>query len=58
MGGPGLEPGANRLKAEYSTIELATRVHVARLLFIAWSLGRTQDDFKKWDLWMFDRGDR
>jgi hypothetical protein len=24
MGGPGLEPGAYRLKAEYSTIELAT----------------------------------
>ena len=25
MGRPGLEPGANRLKAEYSTIELATQ---------------------------------
>ncbi len=25
MGRPGLEPGTNRLKAEYSTIELATR---------------------------------
>lgn len=49
MGGPGLEPGANRLKAEYSTIELATRVHVARLLFIARSLGGRQGDFKKWD---------
>lgn len=24
MGHPGLEPGANRLKAEYSTIELVT----------------------------------
>ena len=24
MGHPGLEPGTNRLKAEYSTIELAT----------------------------------
>lgn len=24
MGRPGLEPGANRLKAEYSTIELVT----------------------------------
>jgi hypothetical protein len=24
MGCPGLEPGTNRLKAEYSTIELAT----------------------------------
>jgi hypothetical protein len=24
MGYPGLEPGTNRLKAEYSTIELAT----------------------------------
>jgi hypothetical protein len=26
MGHPGLEPGANRLKAEYSTIELVTLV--------------------------------
>ena len=26
MGRPGLEPGTNRLKAEYSTIELATLV--------------------------------
>ena len=26
MGYPGLEPGTNRLKAEYSTIELATRL--------------------------------
>ena len=25
LGCPGLEPGTNRLKAEYSTIELATR---------------------------------
>lgn len=25
MGYPGLEPGTNRLKAEYSTIELVTR---------------------------------
>jgi hypothetical protein len=25
MGRPGLEPGTNRLKAEYSTIELATQ---------------------------------
>lgn len=25
LGYPGLEPGTNRLKAEYSTIELATR---------------------------------
>jgi hypothetical protein len=24
MGGPGFEPGTNRLKAEYSTVELAT----------------------------------
>lgn len=24
LGRPGLEPGTNRLKAEYSTIELAT----------------------------------
>ncbi len=26
MGRPGLEPGTNRLKAEYSTIELATHL--------------------------------
>lgn len=26
MGRPGFEPGTNRLKAEYSTVELATRV--------------------------------
>jgi hypothetical protein len=25
MGRPGFEPGTNRLKAEYSTVELATR---------------------------------
>jgi hypothetical protein len=24
MGSPGFEPGTNRLKAEYSTVELAT----------------------------------
>ncbi len=28
MGRPGLEPGTNRLKAEYSTIELATRKYL------------------------------
>ena len=26
LGYPGLEPGTNRLKAEYSTIELATLI--------------------------------
>lgn len=26
MGRPGFEPGTNRLKAEYSTVELATRL--------------------------------
>lgn len=31
MGCPGFEPGTNRLKAEYSTVELATQ----ELLFIA-----------------------
>jgi hypothetical protein len=25
MGSPGFEPGTNRLKAEYSTVELATQ---------------------------------
>ncbi len=28
MGRPGFEPGTNRLKAEYSTVELATPVKV------------------------------
>jgi hypothetical protein len=27
MGCPGFEPGTNRLKAEYSTVELATRTY-------------------------------
>lgn len=27
MGRPGFEPGTNRLKAEYSTVELATRIN-------------------------------
>jgi hypothetical protein len=30
MGHPGLEPGTNRLKAEYSTIELVTRLGLAQ----------------------------
>ncbi len=29
MGRPGFEPGTNRLKAEYSTFELATREEVS-----------------------------
>jgi hypothetical protein len=33
MGRPGLEPGTNRLKAEYSTIELATQ---DGLYFVRW----------------------
>ncbi len=34
MGCPGFEPGTNRLKAEYSTVELATLVYRAcKLLF-------------------------
>lgn len=28
MGRPGFEPGTNRLKAEYSTVELATLIDV------------------------------
>ena len=31
MGRPGFEPGTNRLKAEYSTVELAT--HVIRAIW-------------------------
>lgn len=27
MGRPGFEPGTNRLKAEYSTVELATQAY-------------------------------
>jgi hypothetical protein len=30
MGRPGFEPGTNRLKAEYSTVELATRLFFFR----------------------------
>ena len=34
MGCPGFEPGTNRLKAEYSTVELATHGYGAcKLLF-------------------------
>ena len=37
LGCPGLEPGTNRLKAEYSTIELATPINqwYAILFFFA-----------------------
>ncbi len=40
MGRPGFEPGTNRLKAEYSTVELATLnkmtyLHLIHLLTIA-----------------------
>lgn len=34
MGRPGFEPGTNRLKAEYSTVELATRVAIVFATFI------------------------
>ncbi len=33
MGRLGFEPRANRLKAEYSTIELATRAEIDRTYF-------------------------
>jgi hypothetical protein len=33
MGCPGLEPGTNRLKAEYSTIELATLAFIGLFIF-------------------------
>ncbi len=33
MGRPGFEPGTNRLKAEYSTVELATRYVICLSLF-------------------------
>jgi hypothetical protein len=37
MGSPGFEPGTNRLKAEYSTVELATQklVLIAPFLTLA-----------------------
>ncbi len=34
LGYPGLEPGTNRLKAEYSTIELVTLVYILLLKFL------------------------
>ena len=36
MGRPGFEPGTNRLKAEYSTVELATHLSCGcKLLFLS-----------------------
>jgi hypothetical protein len=35
MGCPGFEPGTNRLKAEYSTVELATHLSDDRKLLYA-----------------------
>lgn len=34
LGCPGLEPGTNRLKVEYSTIELATQSKEKKKVFI------------------------
>lgn len=42
MGRPGFEPGTNRLKAEYSTVELATQ----ELFFDAFSI--VAQVFKRW----------
>lgn len=39
MGRPGFEPGTNRLKAEYSTVELATRVAFRNFTIIALRAG-------------------
>lgn len=38
MGCPGFEPGTNRLKAEYSTVELATLVYLSTRFMLAQSL--------------------
>lgn len=38
MGRPGFEPGTNRLKAEYSTVELATRLRLRFSAFIKLAL--------------------
>ena len=35
MGHPGLEPGTNRLKAEYSTIELATQILNSYIIYLS-----------------------
>lgn len=39
MGRPGFEPGTNRLKAEYSTVELATHAAFCNLTIIALRAG-------------------
>ena len=47
MGRPGFEPGTNRLKAEYSTVELATQLRFATLLLYHQYLGFCQEVFRK-----------
>ena len=47
MGGQGFEPGTNRLKAEYSTVELATQLRFATLLLYHQHLGFCQEAFRK-----------
>jgi hypothetical protein len=39
MGRPGFEPGTNRLKAEYSTVELATRFVICNYAIITQPYG-------------------
>ena len=46
MGRPGFEPGTNRLKAEYSTVELATLFFLlTNFVIIAWASGHWQAFF-------------
>ncbi|MEY3223538.1 MAG: hypothetical protein RLZZ203_2394 [Cyanobacteriota bacterium] len=47
MGRPGFEPGTNRLKAEYSTVELATQLRFATLLLYHQHPGFCQEAFRK-----------
>ena len=45
MGYPGFEPGACRLKAEYSTIELVTLINI---YFIIYYLKKAKKRFKRY----------
>ncbi len=51
MGCPGLEPGTNRLKAEYSTIELATLAFVFVGLIFVFQL-----DYSTTNIYRFVKG--
>ena len=46
MGRPGFEPGTNRLKAEYSTVELATLLFY-NFVIITWASGISKYFYKR-----------